>query len=165
MKEKLKWLEKNFESIFMCFGLILLSVLVLLQVIMRYVFHNPMTWSEELCRLVLTWSGFFSIGFCARRDISICLDVVVNALPAKIKRVIFNLTTVIMVILLAYLFKGSYELVAKTMASNSILPGLQIPQYWLYIGPMIGIGLGLIRFIQNLFRTHFYRNIVEKAGK
>ena len=163
MKEKLKWLEKNFESIFMCFGLILLSVLVLLQVIMRYVFHNPMTWSEELCRLVLTWSGFFSIGFCARRDLTICLDVVLNALPAAVRRILLNVTTLLMVALLGYLLSGAWQLVLKTAAGGSMLPGLQIPQYWLYVGPLIGIALGLVRYIQCLFRTHFYRDIAKKT--
>ena len=65
--KKLKWWEENFEGLLLSMMLTALTALVILQVIMRYFVNNPLTWSEELCRMLLVWSGFFSIGFCARK--------------------------------------------------------------------------------------------------
>ncbi len=162
--KKLKWWEENFEGVLLAIMLIALTLLVILQVIMRYLVNNPLTWSEELCRLLLVWSGFFSIGFCARKGTTICLDTVLNLMPLPAKRIIMNITTLFMILLLGWLLKGAYQLVMETYGGGSLLPGLLIPQYWLYAGPMAGIGLGMIRFIQCLFRTHFYRDIGKKEG-
>ena len=61
--KKLKWLEENFEGVILVIFLTLLTTLVTLQIIMRYLCHSPFSWSEELCRMLLVWSGFFSIGY------------------------------------------------------------------------------------------------------
>lgn len=162
--KKLKWWEENFEGLLLSMMLAALTALVILQVIMRYFVNNPLTWSEELCRMLLVWSGFFSIGFCARKGTTICLDTVLNLMPLPIKRIILNATTLFMILLLLWLLKGAYQLTVETYHGGSLLPGLLISQYWLYVGPMVGIALGVIRFIQCLFRTHFYRNIEKKEG-
>lgn len=73
--KKLKWLEENFEGVILVIFLTLLTTLVTLQIIMRYLFHSPFSWSEELCRMLLVWSGFFSIGYCARKGSTIRLDI------------------------------------------------------------------------------------------
>lgn len=154
--KKLSWWEENLEGVILVIMLSGLTILVMMQVIMRYLFNDPLTWSEELCRLLLVWSGFFSIGYCARKGTTIKLDTVLNALPAKVKRGILILTTVMMIVLLAFLFYGAVKLFRATAQSGSLLPGLLIPQYWLYFGPMVGIGLGCIRFVQTLFRTKLF---------
>jgi len=156
--KKLKWLEENLEMIFLAVMLILLTILVMLQIMMRYVFNSPLTWSEELCRMLLVWSGFFSIGYCARKGTTIRLDTVVSILPPAIQRILMCLTTVFMVGLLSYLLIGACRLVVDTASSGSMLPGLLIPQYWLYVGPLAGIALGIFRFVQCLFRTRFFRD-------
>ena len=33
-------------------------ILTLVQVIMRYVFKNPLSWSEQLARYMFIWTGF-----------------------------------------------------------------------------------------------------------
>lgn len=156
--KKLKWLEENLEMIFLAAMLMMLTALVMLQIVMRYVFNSPLTWSEELCRMLLVWSGFFSIGYCARKGTTIRLDTVVTLLPPVVQRVLLCLTTVLMAGLLGYLLLGAFRLVADTAASGSVLPGLLIPQYWLYVGPLVGIALGIFRFVQCLFRTRFFEN-------
>lgn len=43
--KKLKWLEENFEGVILVIFLTLLTTLVTLQIIMRYLFHSPFSWS------------------------------------------------------------------------------------------------------------------------
>lgn len=154
--KKVKWLEENLEGVVLITMLSLLTLLVMVQITMRYLFNNPLSWSEELCRMLLVWSGFFSIGYCARKGSTIRLDTVVTMLPPLLQRILMTLTTFFMIGLLGYLLSGAYRLVLETMASGSLMAGLQIPQYWLYVGPMVGIATGMLRFIQCLFLTHFF---------
>lgn len=161
--KKLKWLEENFEGIILVIFLTMLTLLVMMQIIMRYIFHSPLSWSEELCRMLLVWSGFFSIGYCARKGSTIRLDTVLTMLPPVVQRILLNFTTLFMVGLLGYLLVGAYQLVIDTAADGSMMPGLQIPQYWLYAIPMAGIAIGIVRFAQSLFLTKFYRDAGKKG--
>lgn len=158
----LKWLEENFEKLILVVFLSALTILVMMQIFMRYVFGNPLTWSEELCRMILVWSGFFSIGYCARKGSTIRLDTVVVMLPGMVQRILMCLTTLFMVGLLGYLAMGAYELVMDTIAIGSMMAGLLIPQYWLYVGPLVGLVIGMLRFLQCLFRTKFYADLSKK---
>ena len=63
-----------------------------------------------------------------------------------------------------YLFVGAYRLVLDTAADGSMLPGLQIPQYWLYAVPMVGLVLGAVRFAQVLILTKFFRDAGKKGA-
>ena len=162
--KKLKWLEENFEGVIFVIFLTLLTTLVTLQIIMRYLFHSPFSWSEELCRMLLVWSGFFSIGYCARKGSTIRLDTVLTMLPPLVQRILLNFTTVFMVGLLMYLFAGAFRLVMDTASDGSMLPGLQIPQYWLYAVPMAGLALGAVRFAQVLVLTKFFCDAGKKGA-
>jgi len=53
MKKVLKWMDDNLE---MSISIVLMSgmtVLIFIQVIMRYIFKNSLSWSEELARYLL----------------------------------------------------------------------------------------------------------------
>ena len=46
----LKFLDKHFEEIIMVLSLSCIIVVMLLQIVRRYVFNYSLTWSEEFCR-------------------------------------------------------------------------------------------------------------------
>lgn len=161
----LKWLNEHFENVFLTGMLILLTCLVMLQIIMRYLVHNPLTWSEELCKVLLVWSGFFSIGYCAKRSSTIKLDTVVVLLPAMVQRILMTITTVMMIGLLSYLLMGAFQLVSSIAASGSRMAGLQIPMYWLYVGPLLGLALGIFRFVQSLVVTKCFKNLGKEDAE
>lgn len=52
----IKWLDENFEEFIMIIFLILLTCIMMLQVVMRYFFHNPLSWAEEACRYSFVYS-------------------------------------------------------------------------------------------------------------
>lgn len=158
----LKWLDEHLESAIMTGMLILLTCLVMLQIAMRYLIHSPLTWSEELCKVLLVWSGFISIGYCAKKSSTIKLDTVVMLLPPVVQRVLMTITTLIMIGLLCYMFMGAWNLVQSIASSGSLMAGLQIPMYWLYVGPLLGIGLGIFRFIQSLVITKCFQSQEKK---
>lgn len=164
--KKWMWLEENFEGVLLVCMLSLMTFLVMLQIVMRYFLNSPLTWSEELCRMLLVWSGFVSIGYCARKGTTICLDTVRSLFPVWIQRILMNVTTLLMITLLGYLFVGALHLVIDTDRGNAVMAGLLIPQYWLYLVPMFGILLGLVRFLQCLYLTRFFRNVgIHKGDK
>ena len=47
--KQIKWLEKNFELMILAIMLVVMSCLSFANVIMRYCFHNALSWSDEVC--------------------------------------------------------------------------------------------------------------------
>lgn len=59
----LKWLDNYLELTVSVFLMSLMTVLIFLQVIMRYVMHNSLSWSEELARYTFVWLIYIAISY------------------------------------------------------------------------------------------------------
>src|SRR5678816_1188047 len=61
-----------FSGIFLC---------VIAQVVLRYLFNNPLTWSEELARYLFIWCAFLGWLVASRRHSHLAMTFVVDRLP------------------------------------------------------------------------------------
>ncbi|MBA4264883.1 MAG: TRAP transporter small permease [Comamonadaceae bacterium] len=62
---------------------VMLSALAL-QVVMRYVFGQALSWSEELALLCFSWSALLAIALGVRDAVHVRLDLLVAALPGAL---------------------------------------------------------------------------------
>ncbi|MBQ3567612.1 MAG: TRAP transporter small permease, partial [Anaerotignum sp.] len=91
----MKKIWDNLEE-FMIIPLIFaMSFIIFIQVIMRYVFANSLTWSEELARYLFVWLVYFSVSFTARRQKHIRIDAAINLYPKKMRPYIEILSEII----------------------------------------------------------------------
>lgn len=61
-----KWYKKIEEAFL--FGLMCVAVLIVCySVVMRYVFHNPVIWNEEIVCYIQVWLCFLGANYVARR--------------------------------------------------------------------------------------------------
>ena len=67
----LKWLDDNLEETILLVLLVIMTGLMGIQIISRYIFNASLSWSEELTRYLFIWSGFISISYCIKKWISI----------------------------------------------------------------------------------------------
>ena len=64
----LKWLDEHFEEYILSGLLIVIAVVMMLQVIMRYVFNASLSWAEEASRYAFVWSALVSIGYSIKEN-------------------------------------------------------------------------------------------------
>jgi TRAP-type C4-dicarboxylate transport system permease small subunit len=74
-----------FAGIFLC---------VIAQVVLRYVFNNPLTWSEELARYLFIWCAFLGWIVASRRNSHLAMTFVVDRLPRSAQTVLTVATQV-----------------------------------------------------------------------
>ena len=54
----LKKLDESFEEWLMVGLLVAIGIVMILQVVMRYIFKSPLAWAEEICKYMFVWTVF-----------------------------------------------------------------------------------------------------------
>lgn len=150
MAKVIDWLNEHLEEYVLCNLLAVISIVMMLQVIMRYVFNASLTWAEELCRYAFIWSAFVSIGFTIREKSILTLTFFVDILPKTIGRVVTILAKFITVAFFIVIFVYSVPMIEKIYLTNQRSPALNIPMYIVYLSIVVGSFLTIIRSVQDL---------------
>ncbi|MBR4578083.1 MAG: TRAP transporter small permease [Oscillospiraceae bacterium] len=149
MKKVLAFLDENLEEYIMAFLLGVISIVMMSQVIARYVFHHGFTWAEEVCRYCFVYSGLLSAGYCARKGISLRVDAIFNFFPKPVQIIIDLLSKLLIIFLYGFFFVKSFGLIATT---NNFSTAMQLPMKYVYAAIPLGMGLGVIRCVQDLIK-------------
>ena len=146
------WLDRVVEwGVIVAFlGFVALSFT---QVVLRYGFGRPLTWSEEISRYLFVWVVFVGAAVAARRNGHIALDFLVNRLPAAPRRGLAVIMAVLCfgMLLLVFVWQG-WNLTIVSMRQESPATGLPVG----YATLAIPVG-GLLTAI-NLVRAAFERS-------
>lgn len=121
-----------------------------LQVVFRYVFHNSLTWSEELARYLFVWSAFLgaAIAYDAARHVE--MDLVTSMLKSGMKKIFRVVSYVIIAIFLFYTIRYGFEIVGRTMTQPS--PALRVSMGYVYLAIPVGaVGMALV-LINNILQ-------------
>lgn len=129
---------------------ILFSLLVLVsfsQVIARYVFNSPLSWSEEMARYIHVWLILITSPICIRKGRHLKLDFLSHSLPFKYKKplkIIIDLLVVMFYLYIMVIY-GWKTVIVNFGSQNS--PAMQIPMYLIYLALPIS---GLLMILENL---------------
>ena len=69
-------------------ALILIVVSILANIVARFVFNSPFTWTNELASILIIWSVYFAFGTTYRDKAQLSVTVFADWLPAHIRRVL-----------------------------------------------------------------------------
>ena len=144
----LKWLDENFEEYILSGLLVVIAVVMMLQVIMRYVFNASLSWAEEASRYAFVWSALVSIGYTIRENSILKVDSLGEALPAGLKHILVTLINLSVTLFFGYLFISSIPAVKRVIMTGQTSPALKIPLGWIYFAAIAGFFLATVRSVQ-----------------
>jgi TRAP-type C4-dicarboxylate transport system permease small subunit len=151
--------EKVFTPLLNILCLIML-ITTFVAIISRYVFHYAIIWSPEVSRYLYIYIIFIGTFLGIKHKKHIGLDIVVDRLPNKIKKVVEisrNLSMMVFFIFLAYLgFKFS------VIGMSQMTLALGISKGWIYL--VIPIG-AIFMFISTFQQTLRSLSKVKSGGK
>jgi len=145
----LKYIDNKFEEILLLVLLIAMVVLIFLQVIMRYVFSNSLSWSEELARYMFLWLIWVGASYATKTKSHIAIDAVKSRLPKIPQQILTVLVFVIWLGFALFLCIEGFELTEKIFGMGQKSTALQLPMGFAYASVPVGSGLMVIRLIQN----------------
>lgn len=148
----MKFLNEHLEACFIVPLMFLMSIIIFIQVVMRYVFGNSLTWSEELARYLFVWLVYFSVAYTARREAHIRIDAAINLYPKKLRPYVEIFSEIIVLIFAVFIAVTSVTVFQKISASGQISPALHVPMQFVYCAPLVGFALTAIRQVQCIVR-------------
>lgn len=111
-----------------------MTINVLWQVFTRFVLQDPSSFTEELARYSLVWTGILSAAYVAGQKMHLAIDLLPLKLTGK-KRIYLELCIQICILVFAVLVMliGGLRLVNITLTLNQISAALQIPLGYVYM--------------------------------
>lgn len=150
MLKVLRWLDDNFEKyILFVLSAIMVSV-IFIQVFMRYVMSNSLSWSEELARYCFIWLIYIGISYAVKHHRHIKVDAALILFKDKTKIYFSLISNFLFLVFCVYVVFYGYGIASQLLMFGQTTPALQIPTGVVYLAPPVGMGLAGIRLIQNI---------------
>ena len=153
MKRSIQKVDKclsMIENAVIILGLSAMFLILLAQVIMRYVFSRPLTWSEEAARFIFVYVSFIGISYAYRQKGHIRMEVVVNLFPQAVRRgleVLINLGTIA---LFCYMIPFSFRFIGIQAGVKAT--ATHIPMSIVYTAIPLGMALSCVRLLISSLR-------------
>jgi TRAP-type C4-dicarboxylate transport system permease small subunit len=131
---------------------VMMFLLVIAQVVLRYLFNDPLTWSEEMARIVFIYLAFVGIGAAYGRRRHMFVDALVIELPAKIKRIVefsaVGIASAFLVALIVITFRSIVELYRMDITT----PALEYPMALVYLVIPLGMSALIAQMWLDLYK-------------
>jgi TRAP-type C4-dicarboxylate transport system permease small subunit len=148
LRSTLKWLDDYLEIGICVVLLIFMTSLIFVQVIMRYVFSNSLTWSEELARYVFIWLIYLGISYSCKEIKHIKIESALYLFPKSWRTVVTIVGDVLLTLFAVFIVYRGLGIVKFQSISRSA--ALNIPMSYIYSAPVVGFFLVIIRQTQTI---------------
>ena len=146
----LRFVFRNFEEVVAGTLLVLMVLATLLNVVARYLFNSPVPWAEEFSRYAFIWLVFIGAVVCTKQGRHISIDIIVKALPDRIRPFVQILADVATATLMLIIIYYGWILTASATQPTSTL---KVPQYVIYMIVPLSALLILVRTVNDVFRA------------
>lgn len=132
--------------------LAIMSIVVFLQVVFRYIFHASLPWSEELARYILVWLTFLGASIGVKRNAHIGVEVVVKFLPPLLRKATNVITQILSLSFFMVLIVYGMKVVSITMMQLS--PAMKINMGYIYLAIIVGAIFMMLHLIARMLANN-----------
>lgn len=145
--KKLAKLYNSLEAHLLVISLAFTTLLIFVQVVLRYVFNNSLSWSEELARYIFIWQIWLGTSISMRNNEHIRMDMLANKLQGKAKFALDIIANILMLGFCVFLVVYGFQLVSSMMSRGNASVALRIPMWIVYASlpvSQLAVGIRLI---------------------
>ncbi len=142
------WKKINDAEEYLLVGSMAFNVLlVFFQVVMRYVFHNSLSWSEELARYIFLWQTWLGASYAVRQRRHLRVEMVADRFRGR-NRIRFELF--VLVVWFAFSLFLAYQGSRMTLflvRTGQLSAAMRIPISWAYASVPVGCAMMALRLV------------------
>ena len=155
--KKLRGLTSKIAQAVIVLMMAIMSIVIIVQVYVRYVAKGSFPWSEELARYLMAWVAFLGSSLGIETGAHVGVELFVSFLPERLRDGVKMVTKLAMLAFLAAAIKEGYSLCISVAFQRS--PALMISMVWPYLSVPVGC---IFMFIQLL--PSFLEDLTKVAG-
>lgn len=161
MKAILLKIWDHLEEFFLIPSLMLSTGVIFLQVIMRYVFRNSLTWSEEVVRYLYVWQTWIGVSYAARNGSHLRITMIKDRLPEKGQKALEAFVAVVWVGFAIFVMLQGLSAVHTIASFGQRSSALRIPMQICYMSIPVGMVLMSVRLIERTVKDVFGKRMPE----
>ncbi len=131
------------------------TLLVFVEVVLRFVFNTGLMWAQEMTLLLSAWMVLFGVSYGVKVGSHIGVDAIVRLLPRNAKRVVSAIACVLAMIYCGLMIKGSYVYLMKMRSISLEMEDLPV-QRWvahsILVFGMLLLGFRLVELFIRILR-------------
>src|SRR5699024_2027105 len=128
IKSQLKFLIK-IEEYFIGIGILAITVILFLNVVLRYVFNDSIEWAEEVTRYGIIWITFIGASVCIYKGAHLGIDTLILALEKRgIKALTFIVRILTIVFSIVFLIRSTH-ITMKLYGTDQLSSAMKLPMY------------------------------------
>lgn len=132
--------------------LVLISVLVVaMQIVWRYVFTHPLSWTEQVGRYLFVWIVMLAVPIGAYKGGMFAFDLLLTKVTPRTGVIIKAINLVACEVFCCYYFYQAIQLCVK--GGWRYAQGVHIPMMWLYIAQPICAGALILVFLHQFIEN------------
>ena len=139
------------EEYLLCASLVVTTLIIFAQIIMRSVFNSSLTWSEELTRYIFIWQIWLGVSIAQKEKQHIKVELLFSFIKnEKFKDVVDIIATLIMIAFNVFLVIKGSELVGQMIVRNNLSGAMRLPMYIVYLVLPLSAGILSLRLAGQL---------------
>ncbi|PTM40976.1 TRAP transporter small permease [Bosea sp. 124] len=124
-------------------------VITVVAVWYRYGLNNPLSWTEQVCRILFVWSVFAGATVLYRQMLHIAIDMFVLMLPQRFQTAIFWVNQALMLLIAVMMLWFGLQISIGTLGQT--FGALEITPAWFYFAAPFCGALIILFWIEKLF--------------
>ena len=144
----LKKLAMNFEAYLCAIAIAVMSVVVFVQVVFRFIVKSSLPWSEELSRYLQVYITFFGTAYGIQTGAHLGIEAFTHLLPKGGRKVLAILVQIVSMLVCTLILKLGVDIVMSQMASGQVSPAMRI-----YGAIPMGMAFCVIRYIVEIYHS------------
>jgi TRAP-type C4-dicarboxylate transport system permease small subunit len=161
----LKKIWDHLEEIFLIPSLIFSVALIFAQVVMRYVFSNSLSWSEELARYLFVWQIWIGVSYAARNRSHLRITMAKERLGPRSQEALEAIVTMVWIGFALFIAIRGISLVMKTGRFNQKSPALHLPMMYAHLAVPTGCLLMAARLVENAVKDFVSKRQIRGQAK
>jgi len=128
-----------------------ITVIVPVEVVLRYLFGKSLYITEEFSRYLMVWVVFLASSLALKEDSHISIGILVNRFHGQARAWINLIAQALLVTFLIFLIIEG--IIALHFQMDQIIPSLGLPIFWFYLAIPVGSFLMILNLLPRLWES------------
>ena len=128
MKNLLKRMNQGYVAALLL-SFVAIIVCVILQIVSRYVFNQPLTWTEEVSLFAFCWFTFLGAAACSWEDSHLAVDFFYNRMGKRLKKLADICIMLLVLVMCLFMVVDAVIAMRAQVGIASVALRLPIPAY------------------------------------